>query len=264
MSAPASQGGPSGSGERVFIRLGPPPEEPSQFVVEGAPQSYSPEVRARLEVEAKEIIGRYPNKGSALLPLLHLVQGEDSYITPAGLEFCAQQLDLTSAQVSAVASFYTMYRRGPNGDYFVGVCTNTLCAVMGGDAIFADLKEHLGIGNDQTTSDGTVTLQHIECNAACDYAPVVMVNWEFFDNQTTDSARELVDSLLAGEPQGARPAARRCASSARRRASLPACPTSAPTKARAAPARPHWPACGWRRKLGMQAPAVPAETEGQS
>jgi hypothetical protein len=76
-------------GQPVFIRLGPPPDEPNAFVVEGAPQSYSPEVRARLEVDAKEIIGRYPNKRSALLPLLHLVQSEDSYLTPAGLESTA-------------------------------------------------------------------------------------------------------------------------------------------------------------------------------
>ena len=100
-----------------------------------------------------------------------------------------------------MATFYTMYRRGPTGDYLVGVCTNTLCAIMGGDAIFEALKEHLGIGNDQTTDDGSVTLQHIECNAACDFAPVVMVNWEFFDNQTPESARELVDSLRAGNPK---------------------------------------------------------------
>ncbi|CAM4240811.1 NADH-quinone oxidoreductase subunit E [Mycobacterium basiliense] len=187
-------------GEPVFLRLGPPPEEPNQFLVDGAPQSYPPEVVARLEVDAKEIIGRYPNQRSALLPLLHLVQGEDSYLTPAGLQFCADQLGLTGAEVSAVASFYTMYRRGPTGEYLVGVCTNTLCAVMGGDAIFDSLKEHLGIGNDETTSDGAITLQHIECNAACDYAPVVMVNWEFFDNQTTESARALVESLRSGEP----------------------------------------------------------------
>ncbi len=197
MTAP----GAGSSGERVFIRLGPPPEEPHQFVVEGAPQSYSPEVQARLEVDAKEIIGRYPNKRSALLPLLHLVQSVDSYITPAGMEFCSEQLGLTGAEVSAVASFYSMYRRGPTGDYLVGVCTNTLCAVMGGDAIFDDLKEHLGIGHDGTTPDGAVTLQHIECNAACDFAPVMMVNWEFYDNQTTGSARELVDSLRAGAPK---------------------------------------------------------------
>lgn len=138
-----------------------------------------------------------------------------------------------------MASFYTMYRRGPTGDYLVGVCTNTLCAIMGGDAIFDALKEHLGIGNDETTPDGSVTLQHIECNAACDYAPVVMVNWEFFDNQTPESARELVDSLRAGKP-GTPPAAR-CASSGRPRASWPGCPTSAPTRGRAAPARRPWP-----------------------
>ena len=142
-------------------------------------------MRARLEVDAKEIIGRYPNKRSALLPLLHLVQSEDGYLTPAGIDFCAEQLELTGAEVTAVATFYSMYRRAPTGDYLVGVCTNTLCAVMGGDAILAVLEDHLGIGNDETTADGTVTLEHIECNAACDYAPVVMVNWEFFDNQTT-------------------------------------------------------------------------------
>jgi NADH-quinone oxidoreductase subunit E len=191
--------GVGASGERIFIRLGPPPEEPGQFVVEGAPESYSPEVQTRLEVDAKEIIGRYPSPRSALLPLLHLVQSEDSYLTPAGLEFCGEQLGLTGAEVAAVASFYSMYRRGPTGEYLVGVCTNTLCAVMGGDAIFDSLKEHLGIGNDETTADGSVTLQHIECNAACDFAPVVMVNWEFFDNQTPDSARELVDGLRGGQ-----------------------------------------------------------------
>lgn len=188
-------------GQPVFLKLGPPPEEPNQFVVEGAPESYPAEVRARLEVDAKEIIGRYPGKRSALLPLLHLVQAEDTYLTPAGLQFCGEQLGLTGAEVAAVASFYTMYRRGPTGDYLVGVCTNTLCAIMGGDAIFDALKDHLGIGNDETTDDGKVTLQHIECNAACDYAPVVMVNWEFFDHQTIESARQLVDSLRSGEPK---------------------------------------------------------------
>ena len=116
------------------------------------------------------------------------------------MEFCAEQLGLTGAEVAAVASFYTMYRREPTGDYLVGVCTNTLCAVMGGDAIFDSLKDHLGIGNGETTDDGSVTLEHIECNAACDYAPVVMVNWEFFDNQTPESARNLVDGLRSGNP----------------------------------------------------------------
>ncbi|WP_344319904.1 NADH-quinone oxidoreductase subunit NuoE [Streptomyces macrosporus] len=159
---------------------------------------YPAEVRARLEADAKEIIARYPGSRSALLPLLHLVQSEEGHVTPTGMRFCAEMLDLTTAEVNAVATFYTMYRRKPSGDYQVGVCTNTLCAVMGGDAIFEALQEHLGVGNNETTEDGKVTLEHIECNAACDYAPVVMVNWEFFDNQTPESAKKLVDDLRAG------------------------------------------------------------------
>jgi len=150
--------------------------------------------------DAREIIARYPKKRSALLPMLHLVQSEEGYVSPEGIALCAEELDLTKAEVGAVATFYTMYRRKPAGTYHVGVCTNTLCAVMGGDAIFASVKEHLGIGNNETTADGTVSLEHIECNAACDYAPVVMVNWEFYDNQTPASVRELVDDLRAGQP----------------------------------------------------------------
>ncbi|MGH7734023.1 MAG: NAD(P)H-dependent oxidoreductase subunit E, partial [Gemmatimonadales bacterium] len=109
------------------------------------------------------------------------------------------QLGLTAAEVTAVATFYSMYRRTPTGEYLVGVCTNTLCAIMGGDAILEGLQDHLGIHAGQTTEDGTVTLEHVECNAACDYAPVVMVNWEFFDNQTPATARDLVDALRAGQ-----------------------------------------------------------------
>jgi len=161
---------------------------------------YPDDVRARLEADAREIISRYPGSRSALLPLLHLVQSEEGHVTRTGIQFCADMLGLTSAEVTAVATFYTMYRRKPSGDYQVGVCTNTLCAVMGGDAIFEELQEHLGVGNGETTEDGKVTLEHIECNAACDYAPVVMVNWEFFDNQTPESAKRLVDDLRAGRP----------------------------------------------------------------
>lgn len=174
----------------------------SQEVSLGMPQlpapAYPAEVRARLEADAKEVIARYPGSRSALLPLLHLVQSEEGFVSRTGMAFCAEQLGLTTAEVTAVATFYTMYRRRPSGDYQVGVCTNTLCAVMGGDAIFDRLKEHLGVGNDETTEDGKVTLEHIECNAACDFAPVVMVNWEFFDNQTPESATRLVDDLIAG------------------------------------------------------------------
>ncbi|NEA36289.1 NADH-quinone oxidoreductase subunit NuoE [Streptomyces sp. SID13031] len=145
--------------------------------------------------EMRELAARYPQGRSALLPMLHLVQSVEGRITPEGIEACAAVLGLTGAEVSAVATFYTMYKRRPVGDYHVGVCTNTLCAVMGGDLIFERLKSHLDVGNDETTEDGKITLEHLECNAACDYAPVMMVNWEFFDDMTPESAAELVDDL---------------------------------------------------------------------
>ncbi|GIG22220.1 NADH-quinone oxidoreductase subunit E [Cellulomonas chitinilytica] len=161
---------------------------------------YDEETRARLSADAAAIKARYPQERSALLPMLHLVQSEDGYVSPRGIAFCAAELGLTTAEVSAVATFYTQYKRHPNGTYTVGVCTNTLCAIMGGDAIWEELSDHLGIGHDETTDDGAITLERVECNAACDYAPVVMVNWEFFDNQTPDSAVALADELTAGHP----------------------------------------------------------------
>jgi len=148
--------------------------------------------------ELREITTRYPQARSALLPMLHLVQSVEGRVTSRGIEACADILGISAAEVSGVATFYTMYKRRPVGDYHVGVCTNTLCAVMGGDAIFERLKEHLGVGNDETTDDGKVTLEHLECNAACDFAPVMMVNWEFMDNMDPAKATQLVDDLREG------------------------------------------------------------------
>ena len=170
---------------------------------QAAPGPLDDTVRA----EMAQIIARYPEPRSALLPMLHLVQSVEGRVTPEGIEACAEILGISAAEVSGVATFYTMYKRRPVGDYHVGVCTNTLCAVMGGDAIFERLKEHLGVGNDETTEDGRITLEHVECNAACDYAPVMMVNWEFFDDMTPESATQLVDDLREGtevkSPRGA-------------------------------------------------------------
>lgn len=168
------------------------PLQPSQ-------EDYAPEALGRLQADAALIIAKYPQPRSALLPLLHLVQSVDGYITGRGVHFCADQLNLSTAEVSGVATFYTQYKRHPNGEYTVGVCTNTLCAIMGGDQIFDEVSEHLGIGHDETTDDGKITLERVECNAACDYAPVVMANWEFFDNQTPESSKALVDQLRAGQ-----------------------------------------------------------------
>lgn len=161
--------------------------------------TYDETTLAALTADAADIIGRYPVRRSALLPLLHLVQSVDGYVSPDGIQFCADQVDLTTAEVSAVATFYTQYKRRPNGEYQVGVCTNTLCAIMGGDRIWDELSEHVGVGHDETTADGKVTLERLECNAACDYAPVMMVNWEFFDNMTPDAAKAVVDDILAGK-----------------------------------------------------------------
>ncbi len=146
------------------------------------------------------IIARYPRKRSAIMPLLHYTQSIDGYITNDAIELIGEKLELATAEVNAVSSFYTQYKTKPVGEYHVGICTNTLCAVMGGDLIFDSVKEHLGIENDGVTSDGKVSVEHIECNAACDYAPVVMVNWEFYDNQTVQSVKDLVDSARAGNP----------------------------------------------------------------
>jgi NADH-quinone oxidoreductase subunit E len=155
----------------------------------------------RTRVDARAVIARYPEgrARSALLPLLHLVQAEEGYVSSAGIELCADVLGLTKAEVAAVATFYTMYKRSPTGEYLVSVCTNTLCGMLGGDEIYARLSEHLGAGHDESTPDGRFTLEHAECLAACDYAPVVTVNYEFFDNMTPQTSVRLVERLAAGE-----------------------------------------------------------------
>jgi NADH-quinone oxidoreductase subunit E len=151
---------------------------------------------------ALEILARYPagRERSALLPLLHLVQTVEGHVSPAGVTFCAEILGINKAQVGAVATFYTMYKRRPTGDYLVSVCTNTLCNVMGGQEVYDELAEHLGVGHDETTSDGKITLEHAECLAACDYAPVVTVNYDFtIDEATPEAAVGMVEQLRNGE-----------------------------------------------------------------
>ena len=147
--------------------------------------------------ELRELASRYPQPRSALLPMLHLVQSVDGRVSPAGIEACAEILGITTAQVSGVATFYTMYRRRPGGRHHIGVCTTALCAVMGGDALLDSVSAKLGIGPDETTADGTFSLERVECNAACDFAPVMTVNWEFMDNMTPAKADQLLDDLAA-------------------------------------------------------------------
>lgn len=157
--------------------------------------------------ELRELAGRYPQARSALLPMLHLVQSVDGRVSPRGIEVCADILGISTAQVSGVATFYTMYKRRPVGKHHVGVCTTALCAVMGGDILLERAKKRLGIDEGQTTPDGQVSIERLECNAACDFAPVVMVNWEFFDNMNPETTDALLDALMNDEevssPRGA-------------------------------------------------------------
>jgi NADH-quinone oxidoreductase subunit E len=150
-------------------------------------------------VQMREIIARYPRSRSAVMPLLHLVQSVDDEITPEGMQIIAEELGLTTAEVTAVATFYTMYKRRPVGKHHIGVCTNTLCALLGGDAVYDAISERLGAGHDERDADGTFWLERIECQAACTHAPVMTVDWEFMDCQTPQSALDVIDRLARGE-----------------------------------------------------------------
>jgi NADH-quinone oxidoreductase subunit E len=179
---------------------------PEEVVFEPVVEDAGPVVEKFDELtrqRTKEIIGRYPQSRSALLPLLHLVQSVEGHVSQDGIRYCAEALELTTAEVSAVATFYTMYKRTPCGEHLVSVCTNTLCAALGGDDIYARLKDKLGVGHEETVGEpgtpGSITLEHAECLAACDLAPVLQVNYEYYDNQTTESAEALVDALQRGE-----------------------------------------------------------------
>jgi NADH-quinone oxidoreductase subunit E len=148
--------------------------------------------------EMVELASRYPQPRSALLPMLHLAQSVEGYVTGEAVIMCAEVLELTTAEVKGVASFYTMFKDEPVGEYHLGVCINPGCGMLGGDAIWDTLSGDLGVGHDQVTEDGKISLERIECQAACTHAPVMTANWEFMDNMTPQSARQLVEDLRAG------------------------------------------------------------------
>ena len=148
--------------------------------------------------EARHIIARYPVARAALLPLLHLVQGEEGYVSEDGIAMCAELLELTKAEVGAVATFYTMYKREPFGDYLLSVCTNPTCRMQGGGEIYEAYLERCGGHVDR---DGAgVMVEHAECLGICDAAPVVQINYEMYGPVTTEQALELLDKAKAGDP----------------------------------------------------------------
>ena len=149
--------------------------------------------------QMREIAARYPSARSALLPMLHLAQSEEGAITTDGINACAEVLGITPAEVTAVATFYTMYKRERVGKHHIGVCINTMCGLLGGDAVWDAVVEATGASHNTTTSDGEFFLERIECQAACTHAPVMTVDWEFMDDVTPASAVEILDRLRRGE-----------------------------------------------------------------
>ena len=149
--------------------------------------------------QMREIAGRYPSARSALLPMLHLAQSEEDEITTDGINACAEVLDITPAEVTAVATFYTMYKRTKVGKHHIGVCTNTLCGLLGGDAVWDALTEATGAGHNTVSADGEFFLERIECQAACSNAPVMTVDWEYMDDVTPGSAVDVIEKLRRGE-----------------------------------------------------------------
>lgn len=153
----------------------------------------------QLMEQAHELVGRYPVARSALLPLLHLVQSEHGYITAEGVALCAGLLSLTKAEVAAVATFYSMYKRSELGEHLVSVCTNFACKVRGAQEVYERLEARLGVHHNETTADGRFTLEHAECLGNCEGAPVVTVDYLNYECLTPEAAEELIDRIAAGE-----------------------------------------------------------------
>ncbi len=155
---------------------------------------------AELRQKAEQLVARYPVGRSALLPLLHLVQAQDGYVTDDGIVECAELLGLSRAEVGAVATFYTMYKRVPLGEHLISVCTNFSCKVRGAQQVYDRLSEKLGVGHNETTADGKLTLEHAECLGNCEGAPVVTVDYFNYECLSPDDAEALVDAVVAGDP----------------------------------------------------------------
>jgi NADH-quinone oxidoreductase E subunit len=151
-----------------------------------------------LLARAEQTISLYPQKRSAMMPLLHLVQEQDGHLTTDGMAHVAELLDLTPAEVYGTASFYDMFFMEPVGTYVVSVCTNIACLLAGGYELLEHAEEHLGVRAGGTTGDGAITLEEVECIALCGNAPCLAVNWRFFGDVTNERFDSLVDDLRGG------------------------------------------------------------------
>jgi NADH-quinone oxidoreductase subunit E len=147
---------------------------------------------------AKEIIGRYPRPKSALIPLLHLAQEQDGYVTNDAMAHIAELIGHTPAEVYGTASFYEMFKFEPVGTYLVNICQTMSCLLLGADELMHHAEERLGIKAGGTTPDGLISLHHAECQAACTEAPCLQVNYRYRYRVTTDQLDALFDDLRAG------------------------------------------------------------------
>ena len=147
---------------------------------------------------AKELIGLYPQSRSALLPMLHVAQEQDGWLTPEAMEHVGELLGLTAAEVYGTASFYDMFFTAPVGRHLVSICTNLACMLCGGEELLGYADQRLGIAAGSTTPDGEFTLEEVECIAFCGAAPCLAVNWRFFGNVGPDDFDRLVDDLAGG------------------------------------------------------------------
>ena len=147
---------------------------------------------------AREIIARYPKQKSALIPLVHLSQQQNGYVTEEAMRHIAELIDVTPAEVYGTASFYEMFRFEPTGKYLINICGTMSCALMGADDLMHHAEQSLGIKAGSTTADGMFTLQHAECQAACTEAPTLQVNYRHRFRVTHEAFDQLIDDLRAG------------------------------------------------------------------
>lgn len=150
---------------------------------------------------ANEIMARYPEKRSAVMPLLFLAMAEEGWLTDKGMEQVGLLVDMTPAQVLSVASFYTMYKRERTGRYLISVCTSISCMLLGSDDVLHAVEDESGVPHGETDPDGVLSVEHAECLGACGGAPAVQVNYELIEGISPDKARELVQWLRATTPE---------------------------------------------------------------
>jgi NADH-quinone oxidoreductase subunit E len=149
---------------------------------------------------AAALIASYPEKRSATMPLLYLAMRHDGRLTPEGMAEVAEMTGQTPAQVLAVASFYTMYKPEV-GRYLVSVCTSISCMLLGGDDVLHAVEESTGVPHGETSTDGQLSVEHVECIGACGGAPAVQVNYELVEGLTPERAEAMVAWLLAEKPE---------------------------------------------------------------